>query len=81
MPVSDSKREANKRYFAKSWTQIKLSMPNNEAEALRAYCADRGIAVAGFIRKLIRNAINVNSNKDELSTEESKNANNKITGE
>lgn len=32
-------------------------MPNDEADALRAYCSEHGLAVAGFIRGLIREAI------------------------
>ena len=32
-------------------------MPNKEADALRQYCKDHGLPVAGFIRQLIRDAI------------------------
>ena len=57
MSITEAQREANKRYFAKSWSQVKLSMPNDEAAALRDYCAAHGLTVAGFIRGLIRDAI------------------------
>jgi len=44
-------REANKI------VRVPLDMPNEEAAALRRYCADHGLTVAGFIRGLIRDAI------------------------
>ncbi len=57
MAITDAQRKAHDKYFAEKWSQVKLSMPNDEAEALRAYCADHGLTVAGFIRQLIREAI------------------------
>lgn len=55
--ASDAQKRANAKYFKENYSQVKLSMPNDEAEALRAYCADHGLTVAGFIRQLIREAI------------------------
>ena len=57
MPVSEAKKAANKRWNDANYTQVKLSMPNREAEALRAYCAAKGYTKAGFIRRLIQEAI------------------------
>lgn len=57
MPLSDSQRKANKKYLDENWSQVKLSMPNEEAAALRQYCADHGLTVAGFIRGLVRDAL------------------------
>ncbi len=57
MPLSESRRKANDKYFRENWQQIKLSMPNSEADALRQYCKDHGLTVAGFIRQLIKDAI------------------------
>lgn len=57
MALSASRRKANDKYLAENYTRIALSMPNNEAAALRQYCADHGLTVAGFIRGLIRDAI------------------------
>lgn len=48
-------REANKI------VRVPLDMPNEEAAALRQYCADHGLTVAGFIRGLIRDAITVDA--------------------
>ena len=57
MALSDSRRKANDKYIADHYTRIALSMPNDEADALRAFCSDHGLTVAGFIRGLIRDAI------------------------
>jgi len=57
MPLSESKRRANDKYISQHYSRIALSMPNEEAEALRAYCARHELTVAGFIRGLIRDAI------------------------
>lgn len=55
--ASEAQRKANKKYFAENYSQVKLSMPNDEAAALRQYCSDHGLTVAGFIRGLVRDAI------------------------
>lgn len=61
MAPTEAQRRAHKEYFSKSYTQIKLAMPNKEAEALRAYCSEHGLTVAGFIRQLIKDAIQADS--------------------
>lgn len=61
MALSDSRRKANDKYIADHYTRIALSMPNDEADALRAFCSDHGLTVAGFIRGLIRDAIAADS--------------------
>ena len=62
MAITDAQRRAHDKYFNKAYSQIKLSMPNDEAEALRAYCSAHGLTVAGFIRGLIREAIALGEN-------------------
>ena len=57
MPVSEAKKAANKRWTAKNYTQVKLSIPNKEANSLADYCAFKGYKKAGFIRQLIKDAI------------------------
>ncbi|MBQ9662141.1 MAG: hypothetical protein IJV40_03180 [Oscillospiraceae bacterium] len=50
--------EAVKAYReSRKIVRVPLDMPNDEAAALRQYCADHGLTVAGFIRGLIRDAI------------------------
>ena len=54
MPVSDAQRRAHEKYFKENYRQVKLSMPNEEAEALENHCSFYGYTKAGFIRQAIR---------------------------
>lgn len=56
-PVSDAKKKANKKWNDANYKQVKLSMPNEEAEALERYCKDKGYTKAGFIRQAIKEKI------------------------
>lgn len=57
MALSESRRRANDKYISEHYTRVALSMPKEEADVLRAYCAANDLTVAGFIRGLIRDAI------------------------
>ena len=61
MPVSDAQRRAKENY-----RQVKLSMPNEEVEALEKHCASNGYTKAGFIRQAIREKME----RDNTATEE-----------
>lgn len=61
MALSESRRKANDKYISEHYTRIALSMPNDEAAALRQYCQTRGIPVAGFIRQLVKDAISADA--------------------
>lgn len=52
--LSASQRKANEKYIKANYSQVKLSMPNAEAEALDAYCKAHGLTKAGFIREAIK---------------------------
>ena len=54
MLVSDAQRRAHEKYFKENYRQVKLSMPNEEAEALEKHCSSHGYTKAGFIRQAIR---------------------------
>ena len=54
MPLSKAQRKANDKYIANNYKQVKLSMPNAEAEALEAFCAEHDLSKAGFIRQAIK---------------------------
>lgn len=54
MALSAAQRKANDKYIKEHYTQVKLSMPNQEAEALEAYCAAHDLTKAGFIRQAIK---------------------------
>lgn len=57
LALSESRRKANDKYIAGHYTRIALSMPNEEAQAVREYCAAHGLTVAGFIRRAITEAM------------------------
>lgn len=57
MPVSESQRRAYNKYYSANWRQVKLSMPNDEAERLEAFCKAHGYTKAGFIRDAIKKAM------------------------
>ena len=38
MALSEAQRKANDKYFKENYKQVKLSMPNDEADALEEYC-------------------------------------------
>lgn len=57
MPLSEAQKKANKKYFDNNYKQVKLSMPNEEAEALEKHCKDFEYTKAGFIRDAIKEKI------------------------
>ena len=57
MALTEARKRANQKYIAKNYTQVKLSMPKEEAEALTQYCKEHGKTKAGFIRDLIKREI------------------------
>ena len=57
MALSEAQRKANDKYIKEHYRQVKLSMPNEEAEALEKHCASHGYTKAGFIRQAIREKI------------------------
>ncbi len=54
MALSDAQRRANDKYIKEHYRQVKLSMPNEEADALDKYCVTHNYTKAGFIRQAIR---------------------------
>jgi len=52
-----AKYRANNKYIKENYKQVKLSMPNEEADILRAYCDGQGLSVAGLIRDLLKEKI------------------------
>ena len=56
MPLTEAKKKSNEKYFKENWKQVKLSMPNNEADIFTEYCDSHNISKAGFIRNTIKYA-------------------------
>ena len=57
MSISEAQKKANKKYFDNNYKQVKLSMPNKEAEVLEEHCKKYGYTKAGFIREAIKDKI------------------------
>ena len=57
MALSEAQRRANDKYIKEHYKQVKLSMPNDEAELLEEHCKDFQYSKAGFIRQAIREKI------------------------
>lgn len=57
MALSEAQRRANEKYIKEHYRQVKLSMPNEEAEALEKHCAEFSYTKAGFIRQAITEKI------------------------
>lgn len=54
MALTEAQRKANDKYIKEHYRQVKLSMPNEEADELEKHCTDYGYTKAGFIRQSIR---------------------------
>ena len=54
MALSEAQRKANDKYIKEHYKQVKLSIPNEEAETLEEYCKKHGYTKAGFIREAIK---------------------------
>ena len=52
--LSDAQKKANEKYIKNNYKQVKLSMPNAEAEALERYCEIKNLTKVGFIRQAIK---------------------------
>lgn len=57
MALSEAQRRANDKYIKEHYRQVKLSMPNEEADALEEHCKEFNYSKAGFIRQAIREKI------------------------
>ena len=62
---SEAQKKADKKYFEKAYTQVKLAMPKEEAIALDEYCKKHNLTKAGFIRNLIKRQIALDNNLND----------------
>lgn len=60
MALTEAQKRANKKWIDANYKQVKLSMPNEEAEILDAYCKEKGHTKAGFIRQAIKDKMERN---------------------
>ena len=49
LALTEARKKANEKYIQNNYKQVKLSMPNAEAEELEIYCKKRECTKAGFI--------------------------------
>ena len=54
LALTDARKKANEKYIQNNYKQVKLSMPNAEAETLDQYCKSKGLTKAGFNRQAIK---------------------------
>ena len=54
LALTDARKKANEKYIQNNYKQVKLSMPNAEAETLDQCCKSKGLTKAGFIRQAIK---------------------------
>ena len=54
LALTEARKKANEKYIQNNYKQVKLSMPNAEAEELEIYCKTREWTKAGFIRQAIK---------------------------
>lgn len=54
LALTDARKKANEKYIQNNYKQVKLSMPNAEAEILDQYCKNKQLTKAGFIRQAIK---------------------------
>ena len=66
MALTEAQRKANDKYIKEHYRQVKLSMPNEEADELEKYCSVNGYTKAGFIRQAIREKMD----RDAVTAEE-----------
>ena len=69
MPLSEKKRASNDRWIKENYTQVKLSMPNQEASDLESHCKKFNFTKAGFIRRAIKEAIERDNAAAESSSQ------------
>lgn len=67
MALSEAQRRANDKYIKEHYRQVKLSMPNEEADLLDEYCKACKYSKAGFIRQAIKEKIVRDLDQGEIS--------------
>lgn len=61
---TEARKKANEKWTKENYKQVKLSMPNAEAEALEKFCEARELSKAGFIREAIKEKMERDSQTD-----------------
>lgn len=58
IPVSEAKKKANKKWESNNCKQLRLVLPNEQAERLEIYCKKNNQSKNGFIKSAINEKLN-----------------------
>ena len=72
--LSDAQKKANEKYIKNDYKQVKLSMPNAEAEALERYCEIKSLTKADGTEYIIDYQEDEKGKSKRNMTEEEKRA-------
>lgn len=50
LALTEARKKANEKYIQNNYKQVKLSMPNAEAEELEIYCKKKGMYKSGLYK-------------------------------
>lgn len=54
MPTSDAQKRAAQKYIDKNLEQVRFWMPKGSKEAIKQFAAGRGLSMAEYLKKLLR---------------------------
>lgn len=54
MPSSDAQKRASQKYMEKNLEQIRFWMPKGSKDMLKSFAAARGLSMAEYLKKLLR---------------------------
>ena len=66
--LSEAQRKANDKYIQNNYKQVKLSMPNAEAETLDQYCKDKQLTKADLLDKQLKKKWNASRKRNRRFT-------------
>lgn len=66
MPMSDAQYRATKKYNAKSYDRIEISVYKGEKQKIKEYAEKKGLSVNAYITELIRNDMQPKTKKELL---------------
>lgn len=60
MPLSESRKRANRKYNEKAYDQVKVLVPKGKRDLIKQYAESQGKSLNGFINDLINDAMKAN---------------------
>jgi predicted HicB family RNase H-like nuclease len=56
-PISESQRKAVRKYNAKAYDRLEITVKKGEKEELQAHATERGESLNGFVNRAIRETV------------------------